>query len=98
MKFSSRQKDIFLSLARDAIRGFLGSGKYLQLQEDELDDEMQVLLEDRACFVTLYKKGKLRGCIGTTQANGKLYKNIIRYAVYAATEDDRFDSVGVAEI
>jgi AmmeMemoRadiSam system protein B/AmmeMemoRadiSam system protein A len=47
------------------------------------------LKAERACFVTLENKGRLRGCIGNTQPAGPLYAAVIRNAVNAC-QDRRF--------
>jgi AmmeMemoRadiSam system protein A len=54
------------------------------------------LMEKRACFVTLTRKGKLRGCIGQLTAQEPLYQAVIRNARNAA-RDHRFPSVGPEE-
>ncbi len=56
------------------------------------------LLEEKACFVTLHSRGALRGCIGTTEPVGKLYKSIIRNAELAAFSDPRFFPVQKEEL
>lgn len=101
MVCSDNQKHILLNLARESIREFLRTGKYIKVSGDEVSDNVveNILLEKRACFVSLHdNKGNLRGCIGTIYANDQLYKNIIQYAIYAATQDNRFDSIKLDEI
>ena len=56
------------------------------------------LTEPGAAFVTLTKKGRLRGCIGYTEAVAPLYKVVQECAVAAATEDPRFPPVSVDEL
>ncbi len=51
-----------------------------------------------AAFVTLKKKGRLRGCIGYTEAVAPLFKVVQECAVAAATEDPRFPPVTPAEL
>ena len=46
--------------------------------------------EKRACFVTLTKKGNLRGCIGSLHAVQELWKDVQHNAIYAAFHDSRF--------
>jgi AmmeMemoRadiSam system protein B/AmmeMemoRadiSam system protein A len=52
----------------------------------------------RACFVTLTKKGELRGCIGSIFPEESLYQAVIRRAKSAATEDPRFPPVRSNEL
>ena len=78
----------YVSLARSAIDYYLEEGRLLPLPADTPQD----LLKVRAgAFVTLYKAGKLRGCIGTIQpVRPSLAQEIIHNAVASATEDPRF--------
>ncbi|MCX7916114.1 MAG: AmmeMemoRadiSam system protein A [Verrucomicrobiae bacterium] len=46
-----------------------------------------------AAFVTLTKRGELRGCIGHLQHDRPLWENVLRAAVSAAYEDPRFPPV-----
>lgn len=49
-------------------------------------------------FVTLYKNGKLRGCIGRTSSQEPLYKTVIAMTRAAALEDSRFSPVTKQEL
>jgi len=49
-------------------------------------------------FVTLHKFGRLRGCMGTLEANVPLAEAIRRAAVCAASQDPRFDAVAPGEL
>jgi AmmeMemoRadiSam system protein A len=55
------------------------------------------LLEPRGAFVTLERRGKLRGCVGQMSAQQPLARTVGRCAVAAALEDRRFDPVSAAE-
>lgn len=51
------------------------------------------------CFVSLKKRGELRGCIGTiAPVTGSLAEEIVRNAVCACSEDPRFDAVTPEEL
>jgi AmmeMemoRadiSam system protein A len=52
----------------------------------------------RGAFVTLRKKGDLRGCIGTLEAHRPLAEDVVMNAVSAAVEDPRFSPVTPDEI
>jgi AmmeMemoRadiSam system protein B/AmmeMemoRadiSam system protein A len=56
------------------------------------------LLEPRACFVSLHKRGELRGCIGVTTARAPLWEEVARCARSAASEDTRFPPVEPEEL
>lgn len=56
------------------------------------------LKEPGAAFVTLTSRGRLRGCIGYTEAVAPLYRTVQECAVAAATEDPRFPPVTPREL
>ncbi len=60
--------------------------------------ESPVLKENRGAFVTLQKKGQLRGCIGYIQAYEPLHKTIEKMAEAAAFKDPRFSPVKEKEL
>jgi AmmeMemoRadiSam system protein A len=49
-----------------------------------------ILKENRGAFVSLHKKGQLRGCIGYIEGKGPLHKTIEEMAEAAAFRDPRF--------
>ena len=56
------------------------------------------LAEKRACFVTLTKRGVLRGCIGHILPKEALYQAVIDNARNAALRDPRFSPVRPEEV
>ncbi len=79
-----------LSLARNAIDQCFGG------------DERPVSAHPRlktpgATFVTLTKKGQLRGCIGSLEAHRKLADDVAENAVAAAFRDPRFPPLSRSE-
>lgn len=56
------------------------------------------LKEKRATFITLDKRGVLRGCIGRLEAVDPLVIDIAHHAVAAALDDHRFPPVSGGEI
>ena len=58
----------------------------------------QVLLRERGAFVTLTKKGELRGCIGYVMPLKPLYQVVAEVARAAALEDSRFPPVTANEL
>lgn len=82
-----------LGIARRALEGYIGAGK--------IPSEVEVrgkLAAPGAAFVTLTKNGRLRGCIGYTEAVAPLFKVVQECAVAAATEDPRFPPVTPTEL
>jgi AmmeMemoRadiSam system protein A len=82
-----------LGIARRALDGYLGAGK-IPPEEGALGK----LAAPGAAFVTLTKNGRLRGCIGYTEAVAPLFKVVQECAVAAATEDPRFPAVSLNEL
>ena len=56
------------------------------------------LLAERGAFVTLKKRGDLRGCIGFIEPVASLSDTVIQTAIYAASEDPRFTPVTPQEV
>jgi len=60
--------------------------------------ESPILKENRGAFVTIQKKGQLRGCIGYIEGHGPLHKTIEKMAEAAAFNDPRFTPVKEKEL
>jgi AmmeMemoRadiSam system protein A len=58
----------------------------------------EALKEKRGCFVTLHKKGQLRGCIGTIEPVRPLVENVEENARNAAFRDPRFPALTSDEL
>ena len=68
--------------------------KYAPSRQDYAD----VLFDKGAAFVTLTKKGELRGCIGSLIAGRAIALDIAANAYAAALEDVRFPAVKAEEL
>ena len=90
------REDVYVRLARASLEHYVNTGTVLHRPEG-LPDEM---LDERAgVFVSLKKRGKLRGCIGTIAAGREcIADEIINNAVSAGTEDPRFAPVSRIEL
>ena len=64
----------------------------------EFKVESPTLKENRGAFVTIHKKGQLRGCIGYIEGHGPLHKTIEKMAEAAAFQDPRFSPVKEKEL
>ena len=87
------QRNGLLGIARRALEGYIGTGR--------IPSEVEVggkLAAPGAAFVTITKNGRLRGCIGYTEAVAPLFKVVQECAVAAATEDPRFPPVSPMEL
>lgn len=86
----------YTALARASIEFYLAKGRIPDLPADT---PLALLGVRAGAFVTLYKGGQLRGCIGTiTPLCPTLAGEIIRNAVASATEDPRFPPVKAEEL
>jgi AmmeMemoRadiSam system protein B/AmmeMemoRadiSam system protein A len=93
IKFSDSDKKYLEKLSRGAVETYIKTGKAPEVREVPKN-----LRENLACFVTIYNKGDLRGCIGTIQPYDELYKSVIENAISAATRDARFNPIDRSEL
>ena len=83
---TEEERTILLRLARQAMElGVCGV-----TEAKELPNPSPALLEPRGAFVTLRKRGDLRGCIGHVETSAPLYRTVQECAVAAALGDPRF--------
>ena len=90
---NNEEKKALLKIARDTLDSYLKEGRI-----PEFKIESTNLKEKRGAFVTLKKKGQLRGCIGRIVADKPLYEVISEMAIESATGDPRFPSLGYSEL
>ena len=90
----SRDRDELLATARKSAETAVREGKLYQPPAPS----SPALLQDRGAFVTVRKKGELRGCIGYTSPVKPLYLVIRDVAAMAAVRDPRFPPVGAREL
>ena len=90
---SAQDKERLLEIARLAIeRAVKGQ------DASDVDVPPGILGEDRGAFVTINKRGQLRGCIGYIEAVKPLYQTVREMAEAAALHDPRFPSVTADEL
>ncbi len=89
----NREKQLLLELARRALVAAAERRESLEgaPQESQLGESF-------GAFVTLRKRGRLRGCIGQIGAERSLTEVIAHCARSAALEDPRFEPVRVEEL
>jgi len=83
-------------LLRLARRALMTEAVMEQLAKPE--DIPARLKESKACFITLTKRGALRGCIGQVVARLPLYQAVIENTRNAASNDPRFPPVRPPEL
>lgn len=92
-ELSSEIKAFLLRLARTTLERII-AGEALPSAEYRFP----ILSEKRGAFVTLHKKGQLRGCIGYVRPYKPLEQTIIEMTESAALHDPRFLAVEADEI
>jgi len=86
------ERKALLGIARRALEGYVKEGR---IPREAAEGKLAV---PGAAFVTLTKRGRLRGCIGYTEAVAPLFRVVQECAVAAATEDPRFPPVSPNEL
>jgi AmmeMemoRadiSam system protein A len=61
-------------------------------------DRSEAFGEARGLFVTLRRRGELRGCIGTLAPEGDLSRTVPKFALRAAFSDPRFPPLSAEEL
>ncbi len=84
-----------LSVARESIRHGVETGHPLDVEESEYP---AALRQRRATFVTLRKRGELRGCTGVIEPRRPLIRDVAVNAFRSAFHDPRFPPVEAGEI
>ncbi len=90
---SKNEQKTLLMIARKTVDEYITKGSIPKFPIKE-----GKLLEKRGAFVTLTKKGELRGCIGYITAVKQLYKTVSEMAVAASSRDPRFPAVSRNEL
>ena len=83
-----------MDIARKSVETAVREGKLFQCSPGGFE----ALAQDRGAFVTLKKKGELRGCIGSIAPTQPLCMTVRDVAAHAALRDFRFPSVAPAEL
>lgn len=93
---TNQQGQTLVRLARQQIERHLGVTSPRPVTEAELADP--ALQQKSGVFVTLHKRGALRGCIGSLAAVEPIVEGIRRNALNAAFQDYRFAALTAAEL
>ena len=89
-----KERHPLVELARQAVESYVQ--KHVVIKPGELVPEMK---ERAGVFVSLKKRGQLRGCIGTFEpAQASVAEEIIQNAISSATGDPRFSAVSPSEL
>ena len=88
---TGEQRRALLDLARASIASQVAGGGAVAPDPLELPDASGV-------FVTIKRRGQLRGCLGTLQNRAGLAAEVVRCAADSASEDPRFPPVSREEL
>jgi AmmeMemoRadiSam system protein A len=94
-KLSENSKKTLLRLARIALEAAVRGEPPPKLG---LSDQLAELQALGASFVTLTRRGELRGCIGALEASKSLFEDVAEHAAAAGLEDYRFPPVQPREL
>lgn len=91
------EQKLLLELARTTLQSYL---KNIQVppQKENQFSAYPKLIKNLGVFVTLRKKGALRGCIGSIIGMEPLYRGVEANAVHAAIDDPRFPPLREKEL
>jgi hypothetical protein len=84
-QMSSKEKQLLLEIAREAIISFVLTGTIPKRDVNNINLQVK-----QGCFVCIKINGTLRGCIGNFLSDKPLYQLVQEMAVSAATRDPRF--------
>ena len=93
-EWSLADRQTLLQLAREAIRSPLDGDSNFNVDLNRFDPKLRT---DRATFVTINLKGRLRGCIGSLVAHRSLVADVAHNAQAAAFKDPRFPPLTASE-
>jgi len=88
---TEREKQALLHLARGTIASWLG-------REPSPSEPTDLPKGDGGAFVSLHRRGNLRGCIGTFATDQPVVSTVREMAVAAASSDPRFPPLEDAEL
>lgn len=87
------EQQLLLRLAHEALEESVRTGQLPEIKKPAGAPE-----EKCGAFVTLHKRGNLRGCVGYIESSKPLYQTVRECARAAALHDTRFDPVEGEEL
>lgn len=95
LSLSQDEKKTLLLIARHALEKHIKGEKTESISPARFSDDLH---KPCGAFVSLYRKGKLRGCVGRFIASAPLFQTVAEMAVAAAVNDTRFKPVKAIEL
>lgn len=93
--FSQNEKIAIIKICRSALVNLFKSPNNIKI---EIAEVTPILKQPYGAFVTLYKNGQLRGCIGRFSTEEPLYKTLKEMTRSSALNDYRFNPVEMNEV
>ncbi len=90
---TDEEKRDLLRIARKTIEEYLDKGTISDIQI-----KSDALREKRGVFVSLHRKGQLRGCIGNLVSEKPLFQTVMDMAIASSFEDPRFPPLTKKEL
>ena len=94
-KLSPEMGEILIKTVRQTLETRLNGQ---QIHPLDMDNIPSVLKERGASFITLTKRGQLRGCVGSIEATLPFIQDVQERAIGAGFEDPRFPPLTEAEL
>ncbi len=92
-----REQRMSLKLARAVVESYVRTGKRIEPKQIGIQPTA-TMRDSYGVFVTLHKRGDLRGCIGNIWPVEPLVDGLVKRAVDAAAHDSRFTPVTADEL
>ncbi|WP_455756217.1 AmmeMemoRadiSam system protein B [Sulfurimonas sp.] len=89
------EKDELKEIAKLSLYEAITKNQRIVIDESKVSTKLKMPL---GAFVTLYKDGALRGCIGRFEPNQPLYDVVVDMAIASALQDTRFNKVTQEEL
>lgn len=94
---AERDKQLLLQIARSALTLAVSAGAGNKLPLQDFPNE-EFLRQPAGAFVTLHRRGRLRGCVGQLPGRDSLAEVVAHCARSAALHDSRFNPAQAAEL
>lgn len=95
MKLDADERSLLLKIARSSLESGLCHGHASQPDPASLPEKLCL---PGACFVTLHRQGRLRGCIGSLEASEPMAQAVAGAAFAAGFRDPRFPPLSADEL
>ena len=92
---NEQDKESLLDISRETLDTYIRTSEIPEVASNEIPE---ILRQHAGAFVSLYKNGQLRGCIGNFLPDQPLYTVVQHMTVAASTSDSRFYPVDPWEL